>query len=125
MPAGQLQLGAICRLAEFSQDEGAFKGGDWGWMRLDQMDPEVANGIASIPSGEIVGPVRSTGGYYIAVARETRRAGVGEESSGIVNLRQVLWSLPGNAADSEVNRALSEASTMAARIQICADARDC
>ena len=119
----QLQGGAdFASLAiEFSQDEGAFKGGDWGWMRLDQMDPEVASGIASIPAGEIVGPVRSTGGYYIAVARDTRLAGVGEASSGIVGLRQVLWSLPGNAAESEINKAISEASTLATAIQGCGD----
>jgi peptidyl-prolyl cis-trans isomerase SurA len=107
--------------AEFSQDEGAFKGGDWGWMRPDQMDSEVAGGIQATPLGDVVGPVRGTGGYYIAIARDSRLAGSGESSSGIVKLQQVLWALPLNAAESEINRATSEANTLATQIQSCAD----
>ncbi len=119
----QLQGGAdFASLAtEFSQDEGAFKGGDWGWMRLDRMDSEIANGIAVTPLGEIVGPVRGTGGYYIALARDTRQTTLGEASSGLVNLHQIFWSLPNNAAESEVGKSVSQANTLATDIQGCAD----
>src|SRR5262245_51306977 len=57
---------------EFSQDEGALKGGNWGWLRLDQMEPAVAKEIQIAPVGQLVGPVRGTGGYFIAFAKETR-----------------------------------------------------
>lgn len=105
---------------EFSQDEGALKGGNWGWMRLDQMEPAVAKEIQLSPAGTLVGPVRGTGGYYIAVARETRVAGSGDTTgAGSVTVKQILWSLPSNAAESEVNRAISQANTMAGKIESC------
>lgn len=105
---------------EFSQDEGALKGGNWGWMRLDQMEPAIAKEIQLSPAGQLIGPVRGTGGYYIAVARETRVAGSGDTTgAGSVTLKQILWSLPPNAADSEVNRAISQANTIAGKIENC------
>lgn len=105
---------------EFSQDEGAHKGGNWGWMRLDQMEPAVAKEIQLTPTGELVGPVRGTGGYYIAFARETRVAGSGDATgAGSVTMKQILWSLPPNAAESEVNRAISQANTIAGKIENC------
>jgi peptidyl-prolyl cis-trans isomerase SurA len=105
---------------EFSQDEGALKGGNWGWMRLDQMEPAVAKEIQLTPAGQLVGPVRGTGGYYIAIARETRIAGSGDTTgAGSVTVKQILWSLPANAAESEVNRAISQANTIAGKIENC------
>lgn len=105
---------------EFSQDEGALKGGNWGWMRLDQMEPAVAKQIQATPAGNLVGPVRGTGGYYIALARETRVAGSGDTTgAGSVTVKQILWSLPSNAAESEVNRAISQANTVAGGIENC------
>jgi peptidyl-prolyl cis-trans isomerase SurA len=105
---------------EFSQDEGALKGGNWGWMRLDQMEPAVAKEIQLVPAGQLVGPVRGTGGYYIAIARETRVSGSGDTTgAGSVTVKQILWSLPPNAADSEVNRAISQANTVAHEIESC------
>jgi peptidyl-prolyl cis-trans isomerase SurA len=119
----QLQSGADFEslAQEFSQDEGALKGGNWGWMRLDQMEPAVAKEIQMAPAGQLIGPVRGTGGYYIAVARETRVSGSGDATStGSVTVKQILWSLPPNAAESEVNRAISQANTTAPKIESCA-----
>lgn len=105
---------------EFSQDEGALKGGNWGWMRLDQMEPAVAEQIQVAPAGALVGPVRGTGGYYIALAKETRMSGSGDTTgAGSVTVKQILWSLPPNAAESEINRAISQANTVAGMIENC------
>ncbi len=105
---------------EFSQDEGALKGGDWGWMRLDQMEPAVAQEIQMVPAGQVIGPVRGTGGYYIAFSKENRISSVADTSDGTVNVKQILWSLASNAAETEVNRAFSQARTMTTKIQNCA-----
>jgi peptidyl-prolyl cis-trans isomerase SurA len=104
---------------EFSQDEGALKGGNWGWLRLDQMDPAVAKEIQLTPAGQLVGPVRGTGGYYIAFAKETRTSDASDTGAGSVTVKQILWSLPPNAAESEVNRAISQAKTIAGKIENC------
>ena len=119
----QLQGGADFEslAQEFSQDEGALKGGNWGWMRLDQMEPAVAKEIQLAPPGQLIGPVRGTGGYYIALAKETRVSGSGDTTgAGSVTMKQILWSLPANAAESEVNRAISQANTIVPKIESCA-----
>ena len=105
---------------EFSQDEGAMKGGDWGWMRLDQMEPAVAQEVQAVPTGTIIGPVRGTGGYYIAFAKETRISSIADTGDGTVNVKMLLWPLAANAAESEVNRAISQARTMSGKIDNCA-----
>ncbi|HNB27413.1 MAG TPA: peptidylprolyl isomerase, partial [Alphaproteobacteria bacterium] len=105
--------------SEFSQDEGALKGGDWGWLRLDQMEPAVAQEIQTAPAGQVIGPVRGTGGYYIAFAKETRVSGAADTADGTVNVKQLLWPLTANAAENEVNRALSQAKTVAPQIEGC------
>jgi peptidyl-prolyl cis-trans isomerase SurA len=123
----QLRTGADFQslAQEFSQDEGALKGGSWGWMRLDQMEPAVAKEIQLSPAGTLVGPVRGTGGYYIAVASETRVSGSGDTTgAGSITLKQILWSLPPNAAEIEVNRAISQANTMAGKIEGCEQMSD-
>jgi peptidyl-prolyl cis-trans isomerase SurA len=105
---------------EFSQDEGALKGGNWGWLRLDQMEPAVAKQIQLVATGDLVGPVRGTGGYYIAFAKETRVSGSGDTTgAGSVTVKQILWSMPANAAEKEVNRAISQARTVAGKIENC------
>jgi peptidyl-prolyl cis-trans isomerase SurA len=104
---------------EFSQDEGALKGGNWGWLRLDQMEPAVAKAIQAAPTNQLIGPVRGTGGYFIAFAKETRQSGAGDSGAGSVTMKQILWTLPPNAADKEVNRAISQAKTIAGRIENC------
>jgi len=104
---------------EFSQDEGALKGGNWGWQRLDQMEPAVAKEIQIAPAGQLVGPVRGTGGYFIAFAKETRTSGATDTGAGSVTMKQILWSLPPNAADKEINRAISQAKTIAGKIENC------
>lgn len=106
--------------SEFSQDEGALKGGDWGWLRLDQMEPAVAKEIQLVPAGQVIGPVRGTGGYYIAFAKETRVAGAADTADGTVNVKLLLWPLAANAAENEVNRAISQAQTIAPTIESCA-----
>lgn len=119
----QLDQGAdfAAMAAEFSQDQGAIRGGDWGWVRLDMLDPQVAQLVQSLPAGQVGGPVRGTGGYYIVLVRSSRIIDARAVSAGTVAMEQILWSLPENAAESEVTNATSHANTLIPRIQACGD----
>lgn len=119
----QLDQGAdFAALAtEFSQDQGAMRGGDWGWVRLDMLDPPVAQLVQSLPPGQVGGPVRGAGGYYVVQVKSTRVIDARTVSAGTVEMEQILWSLPTNAADTEVNKAISQANPLISRIQSCAD----
>lgn len=119
----QLQQGAdfASLAAEFSQDQGAIKGGDFGWVRLDELDPEVAKALPALTEGQVGGPIRGTGGYYLVLVKKTRIADASTTEAGTVELEQIFWSMPKNAAESEVNKAFSQAQALQGRIQSCAD----
>jgi len=119
----QLQQGAdFASLAgEFSQDQGAVKGGDFGWVRPDEMDPEVGKIMPTLPVGQVGGPVRGTGGYYLVLVNKTRIANAATTEQGTVELEQIFWNLPKNAAESEVNKAISQGQALRGKILSCAD----
>ena len=119
----QLEQGAdfAALASEFSQDQGALRGGDWGWVRLDMLDPQVAQVVQSLPPGQLGGPIRGAGGYYVVQVKSTRIIDVRNVAAGTVEMEQIFWSLPGNAAESEVDKAISQANTLIPRVQSCAD----
>jgi peptidyl-prolyl cis-trans isomerase SurA len=119
----QLEQGAdFAALAtEFSQDQGAIRGGDWGWVRLDMLDPPVAQVVQTLSPGQVGGPVRGAGGYYVVLVKGTRVIDVTAVSAGTVEMEQIFWSLPSNAAESEIDGAISQANTLIPRVQSCAD----
>lgn len=119
----QLDQGAdfAALAAEFSQDQGAIRGGDWGWVRLDMLDQPVAQLVQSLPPGQVGGPVRGAGGYFVVLVKATRVIDARAVSAGTVEMEQILWSLPTNAAETEVNKAISQANPLISRIQSCAD----
>lgn len=115
------QGGDFATLAtQFSQDQGALKGGDFGWVRLDQLEPDIAQVVQSLPEGQISQPIRGSNGYYLLMVRRTRSAEL-DTGPGTVALRQIFWSLPSNAAESEVSRAVSQARTLIPNIRSCDD----
>lgn len=119
----QLQQGAdFASLAgEFSQDQGAAKGGDFGWVRPDELDPEVGKVLPTLPEGQVGGPIRGTGGYYLILVKKTRVANAATTEQGTVELEQIFWNLPKNAAESEVNKAISQGQALRGKILSCAD----
>lgn len=119
----QLDQGAdFAALAtEFSQDQGAIRGGDWGWVRLDMLDQPVAQVVQTLPPNQVGGPIRGAGGYYVVLVKATRLIDVRSVAAGTVEMDQILWPLPTNAADTEVNKAISQANPLISRIQSCAD----
>lgn len=63
----QLKNGAdFASLAlRYSKGPKAFQGGDWGWMRLEEMPTIFADQIGAHGNGAIIGPFRSGVGYHI------------------------------------------------------------
>ncbi|HTR16970.1 MAG TPA: peptidylprolyl isomerase [Acetobacteraceae bacterium] len=86
----QLRAGAPFPVvaAQFSQSQTALEGGDLGWVRPDQLDPEVAQLVSQMPEGAISNPVHVAGGYSIIIMHGTRKAG--QETETKVSLRQAF-----------------------------------
>ena len=96
----QLREGASFSVvaAQFSQSQTALQGGELGWLRADQLDPQVAALMAQMPEGAVSNPVRVPGGIAIVSLRGKRE--VGRDMATIISLRQVFlpFAVPLNPA---------------------------
>src|SRR3712207_1274270 len=71
---------------QFSQAQTALQGGDLGWVRKDEVDPEVAAIIERMPPGAISNPIRVPGGFQIVALRQRRESG--REIATLISMRQ-------------------------------------
>lgn len=67
---GGIPFSAIA--AQFSDSATAAVGGDVGWVLPGQLPAEVDEALQSMSDGEIAGPIRAAGGYYILQLRGQR-----------------------------------------------------
>ncbi len=86
----QLRAGAPFGVvaAQFSQSQTALQGGELGWLRANQLDPQVAALAAQMPEGAISNPIRVPGGISIVSLRGKRE--VGRDIGTVISLRQVF-----------------------------------
>ena len=75
--------------AEFSQSETALKGGDLGWVRPDQLDPQIAAMVPQMPRGAVSNPVRVAGGFDVVTLDDKRL--VGSDMATVLNVRQAFY----------------------------------
>ena len=87
----QLRAGAQFGIvaAEFSQGETALKGGEMGWVRPDQVDPQIATLITSMPVGAVSNPIRVAGGFDVVTLEEKRT--IGSDMATVLNVRQAFF----------------------------------
>lgn len=86
---------------QFSEAATAANGGDMGWVRLDQLSPEIAAQIPGMEAGQVAEPIRSTEGYHIMVLAAVRNA-EGGAAVPSVSLQQV--AIPFGPGDDEAAR---------------------
>ncbi|MDT7952116.1 MAG: peptidylprolyl isomerase [Acetobacteraceae bacterium] len=109
--------------AQFSQSQTALQGGDLGWVRASQLDPEVATVIREMPPGAISNPVRVPGGIDIVTL--TGKRIIGRDQSTMLKVRQVFipfTSAVNPAAPTEQQRkAVEQAAQIAKSAKNCQD----
>lgn len=98
---------------QFSQSSTANVGGDIGYVQPGQLDPVADRLIDKLSPGQMIGPVRLTGGYYIYLLID-RRAPTDPNSAIQVNLTQVVFPIP-EGSDRAAVVAKAKAATEDAR----------
>ncbi|WP_431272011.1 peptidylprolyl isomerase [Dankookia sp. P2] len=92
---GQLRRGTPFAIAatQFSQAQTALQGGDLGWVRKEEVDPEVAAVLERMPPGAISNAIRVPGGYQIVALRQRRETG--RDMATMITLRQAFFGFAG------------------------------
>lgn len=57
---------------QFSRATSAARGGDMGWVGLDQMPSDIVSEMGTAQSGTLIGPFKDTVGLHIILVRERR-----------------------------------------------------
>ena len=107
---------------QFSQSPTAAVGGDLGWLRAEQLSPELAKAVAQMRPGELSPPIRSGAGYYVMLVldRRTGRSDPGADEA-VLHLVQVVFPLPAQASETMRRAALGEAASAKATAKNCAE----
>lgn len=84
----------------FSRGPAASNGGDLGWLRQGQLDPELDRVVSGLEPGQVAGPIRSPRGYHIVVLFARRTAAM--PGGGLVlDLHQVFAPLPQGVSQAQ------------------------
>ena len=107
---------------QFSQSATAAVGGDLGWLRPEQLSPELAKAVAQMRPGELSPPIRSGAGYYLMLVldRRTGRSGPSTDEA-VLHLVQVVFPLPTQASEVMRRAALAEAQNARGAAKNCAE----
>ena len=108
---------------QFSQSATATVGGDMGWMRPDQLPPELAKAVTPMKAGELSAPIRTNGGYYLLLVLDRRTGETGgSQSDTVYDVVQVVVPLPPNSSEAMKRTAAGEAMSLRrAGAKNCAD----
>jgi len=103
----------------FSQSASAANGGNLGWIRIDQIDTNLANIITLMEKGSTTKPVRGAEGYYILRLLDKRRSlGLPIETMK-VSIQQVFVPLGQNKSTGGVNAKRNLAKQISSSINTC------
>jgi peptidyl-prolyl cis-trans isomerase SurA len=107
--------------AQFSQSQNALQGGDLGWVRANQLDPQVAAIAEQMPDGAISDPIRVAGGYVIVSMLGKRT--MGRQMGTVLSLRQAFVPFTSvlNPADptAQQRQALAKAQQISKTVHSC------
>jgi peptidyl-prolyl cis-trans isomerase SurA len=131
--AQQIMAGAPFQTVagQFSQSPSAADGGDMGWVVQGQLPDELDHLLLDLKPGQVAGPVRAEGGYYLLLLRDRREPASSvatqtatpppPDPNAPVPLERLLIPLPANADQALKTRAIALASNMKSQLRSCAD----
>ncbi|MDO9709955.1 peptidylprolyl isomerase [Paracraurococcus lichenis] len=120
---GQLRRGTPFPIAatQFSQAQTALQGGDMGWVRKEELDPEVFTVIERMPPGAVSNPIRVPGGFQIVALRQKRESG--RDLATLITMRQAFFPFAGtldpNAPTQQQRDQVEKAQRLAAGARGC------
>jgi peptidyl-prolyl cis-trans isomerase SurA len=111
---------------EFSQAPSAARGGDLGWMRVNQLETELAGAISKMSPGTLSPPIRTASGYTILMLREQRLlrlpgVAAAAEADAKLTLRQIILPLAPSASASALEAASRRLEGLRGQVKSCAD----
>jgi peptidyl-prolyl cis-trans isomerase SurA len=104
---------------QFSQSATAAVGGDIGWVRPEQLSPELGKAVAQMRPGELSAPIRAGAGYYLLLVLDRRSGRSAGPEDSLVHLVQIVFPLPPQATEQMRRAAIVEAQSAKTTAKNC------
>lgn len=105
----------------FSQGSTAASGGDLGWVRRGQLDPELDKYLDELDRGEMVGPLKTADGYRLLLMIDKRQAVEGKAGRALLSMLQVFAPVPEDAAGAQTAATADALRRLASGAGSCAE----
>jgi peptidyl-prolyl cis-trans isomerase SurA len=118
---GQLRAGASFDILarQFSQTGTASQGGDMGFLFEGQMEAEFERSVKQMKTGQVAGPIRGVGGYYIIRLSDRRTVSGRNPDVKSMAVAQASLRMPDKPTPAQLKE------TQEKLTKIGADAKDC
>jgi peptidyl-prolyl cis-trans isomerase SurA len=104
---------------QFSQSATAAVGGDIGWIRPEQLSPELGKAVAQMRPGELSPPIRTGAGYYLLLVLDRRSGRSPGPDDTLLHLVQIVFPLPVQAPEAMRRAAILEAQNAKTTAKNC------
>lgn len=104
---------------QFSNSAAASTGGDLGWVRQGQLEPELEQAIGSLVQGQVSAPIKTLVGYHILYLRDRRLAAMADPTKSTLTLSRILLPVPANAPPRDWDSQIALAKEISASADSC------
>jgi peptidyl-prolyl cis-trans isomerase SurA len=104
---------------QFSQSATAAVGGDIGWVRAEQLSPDLGKAVAQMRSGELSPPIRTGAGYYLLLVLDRRSGRAAGSEEALLHLVQIVFPVPAQAPEGVRRAAIGEAQNAKTTARNC------
>jgi peptidyl-prolyl cis-trans isomerase SurA len=104
---------------QFSQSATAAVGGDIGWVRPEQLSPELGKAVAQLRPGELSAPIRTGAGFYLLLVLDRRSGKSAGPEEALLHLVQIVFPLSPQAPEAVRRAAIVEAQNAKTTAKNC------
>jgi len=106
----QVQKGGsfVAYARQYSQASTAAVGGELGWIRLAQLPNELATAVQGLQTGQLVGPVETSGGFSILYLIDKRQVLTADPRDALLALKQISIDFPAGTTEPQATKRAAE-----------------
>jgi len=119
----QLKQGGsfVAYARQYSEASTAVVGGELGWVRIGQLEPQLAAAVRTMSPKQMQGPVEVSGGFKIIYLIEKRQVLMPSPEDAILSLKQISISFPAGTTQQQAEARVDEFGTFITGLKGCGD----
>jgi peptidyl-prolyl cis-trans isomerase SurA len=119
----QLQQGGsfVAYARQFSEASTAVVGGDLGWVRLNQLPPQIAAVAREMQPGQLNGPIEIPGGFSIIYLINKRQVLMADPNEAVLSLKQISVTFPAGTTEAAASAKVEQFGKFVEGLRGCGD----